>query len=59
MAMTASRDLAEALDREYGWFVDAEPGKAQDVVAKLLLTDEHLAKSLFSPTLYPGLTEKK
>jgi hypothetical protein len=59
LAMTATKDLAEALDREYGWFVEAEPGKAQDIVTKLLRTDEHLAKSLFSPTLYPALTEKK
>jgi hypothetical protein len=59
LAMTATKDLAEALDREYGWFVDAEPGKAQNVVANLMRTDARLAKSLFSPTLYPALTENK
>jgi hypothetical protein len=59
LTMTKAKDLAEALDREYGWFVDAEPGKAQDVVTDLLRSDARLAKSLFSPTLYPQLTEKK
>ncbi len=59
ITMTAAKDLAEALDREYGWFVEAEPGKAQSIVADLMRTDERLAKSLFSPTLYPTLTEKK
>jgi hypothetical protein len=59
MTMTSAKDLAEALDREYGWFVEADPGKAQDSVTSLLRSDERLAKSIFSPTLYPLLTEKK
>ncbi len=52
------RNLAEALDREYGWSVEPEPGKAQEIVADLIKTDEQLARYLFSPTLYPALQPK-
>jgi len=59
--MTSVKDLAQALDREYGWSVEAEPGKAQEAVARLMQSDENLARMLFSPSLYPvlGETEKK
>ncbi len=57
--LTSMKDLAEALDREYGWFVEAEPGKAQDAAANLLRSDEALARSLFSPALYPLLAKNK
>ena len=53
--MTSVKKLAEALDREYGWFVEAEPGKAQSVVSDLAATDERLARFLFNPSLYPTL----
>jgi len=53
------KDLAEALDREYGWFADADPGKAQDIVAELARTDARLARLLFNPTLYPVLAQNK
>jgi hypothetical protein len=56
--MTSLKKLAEALDREYGWFVEAEPGKAQAVVTELAKTDEKLARFLFNPGLYPGLAAK-
>jgi hypothetical protein len=59
LTMTKAKDLAEAVDREYGWFVDAEPGKAQEIVSGLMHSDERLAKFLFSPTLYPELAGKK
>ncbi len=49
------KELAEALDREYGWYVPAEPGKAGKLVADLVRTDIKLARLLFNPTLYPGL----
>jgi hypothetical protein len=52
------RSLAEALDREYGWTMEADPGKAQGIVADLIQTDEQLAHYLFSPTLYPALAKK-
>jgi hypothetical protein len=52
------RSLAEALDREYGWTREAEPGKAQEIVSSLLKTDDKLARFLFSPTLYPALAPK-
>jgi hypothetical protein len=55
--MTSMKKLAEALDREYGWFVEAEPGKAQAVVSDLAATDERLARFLFKPSLYPTLTK--
>ena len=48
-----------ALDREYGWSAEAEPGKAQEIVASLVRSNEQLARALFSPTLYPSLAEKK
>jgi hypothetical protein len=59
MTMTSVKDLAEALDREYGWSGEAEPGKAQEIVASLIRSNEQLARTLFSPTLYPSLSEKK
>ncbi len=57
--MAAMKSVAEALDREYGWFVDAEPGKAQEVINELKHSDEPLARSLFSPDLYPALAPAK
>ncbi len=58
-SMTSMKSLAEALDREYGWFMDADPGKAQEVVADLARTDERLARILFNPSLYPVLGQNK
>jgi len=49
------REIAEALDREYGWFSDAEPGKAERVLRILSQPDDRLARMLFSPALYPGV----
>ena len=57
--MTSMKSLAEAIDREYGWFVEAEPGKAQDLVAELLNKDAGLARFLFSPNVYPSLAAKR
>lgn len=48
----AARELGEALDREYGWFVPAEPGKAGPLVTKLAQSDSSLARTLFNPNLY-------
>jgi hypothetical protein len=48
--------VAEALDREYGWFVPAEPGKAGKVVENLIHSDVGLARLLFNPSVYPSLT---
>jgi hypothetical protein len=48
------KELAAALDREYGWFVSADPGKAGVAAEKLARSDGRLARLLFSPTLYPG-----
>ena len=56
---TSMKSLAETLDREYGWFVEADPGKAQEVVTNLLHTDERLARFLFNPSLYPVLAQTK
>jgi len=57
--MTSVRGLAETLDSEYGWFVEADPGKATDALTELMHSDEILARSLFSPVLYPNLAPKK
>jgi hypothetical protein len=57
--MKSVKALAEALDREYGWFVNADPGKAQEIVADLARTDERLARFLFNPSLYPVLAQGK
>jgi hypothetical protein len=57
--MTSMKNLAEALDREYGWFVSADPGKAQDIVSELARTDERLARLLFNPNVYPELAQTK
>jgi hypothetical protein len=56
---TLQKPLGEALDREYGWYVEANPGKAQDEVADLLILDDRLARFLFNPSIYPALAEKK
>ena len=58
-SMTSMKNLAEALDREYGWFVAAQPGKAHDVVSELARTDERLARLLFNPNVYPVLAKAK
>jgi hypothetical protein len=58
-SFTSLQGLAEALNREYGWFVDAEPGKAQEVVSNLAQSDALLARALFNPSLYPALAEAK
>jgi hypothetical protein len=57
--MDSVKSIAEALDREYGWFVEAEPGKAQDLIKDLAQSDEPLARSLFNPAQYPALAAKK
>ncbi len=49
------KQLAEALDREYGWFVAADPGKSDALVAQLVKTDAKLARLLFNPVIYPVL----
>ena len=48
------KELAAALDREYGWFGSADPGKAGVEAEKLAQSDGRLARLLFSPTVYPG-----
>ncbi len=49
------REVAEALDREYGWFVQAEPGKAEKAASGLLRVERRLAPLVFNPSLYPVL----
>ena len=44
--------LGEALDKEYGWHVTAEPGVAHSIVNELALDDEDWMGLMFSPTLY-------
>jgi hypothetical protein len=54
-SLPSLKELAEALNREYGWHVEAEPAKAQEIVENLARTDESLARLLFNPALYPIL----
>ncbi len=49
------KEIVEALDREYGWFTTADPGKSDKVVADLTHSDNRLARLLFNPSLYPGI----
>ncbi len=56
-SLASMKALAETLDREYGWFVEASPGKAQEVVTELARTDGRLARLLFNPSLYPSLSQ--
>jgi len=48
--------LAEAIDREYGWFSPPAPGKAQVVYASVLARDPRLASLFFNPDLYAAAT---
>ncbi|MGD0307854.1 MAG: hypothetical protein ABSC02_01085 [Acidobacteriota bacterium] len=49
------KEVAEALDAEYGWFTTAKPGVAGKAVEDLQKEAPGLARLLFSPTLYPSL----
>jgi hypothetical protein len=51
------KEIADALDAEYGWFGAAKPGSSGQVVEALARTKPALAKLLFSPTLYPILAK--
>ncbi len=52
---SSMKELASAIDREYGWFAVADPGKAEALVSNLMRTDPKLARFLFNPGLYPGV----
>lgn len=51
------RPAGEALDREYGWFVEAGPGTAGAIVNDMAPAEKELARLLFNPALYPGLSQ--
>ncbi|MDR0311852.1 MAG: hypothetical protein LBJ21_09720 [Acidobacteriota bacterium] len=53
------RQLGEALDKEYGWLVTAEPGAAQAAVDEMLLEDENWARLMLRPTMYPDLAKQQ
>jgi hypothetical protein len=57
-SLPSLRQLAETANREYGWTVPAEPGKAQEIVANLAQSDIRLARFLFNPANYPVLKDK-
>ncbi len=52
---SSMRELAEALDREYGWYVTADPGKSEKLASGLVKTDSQFARLLFDPILYPAV----
>ena len=51
------KELAEAIDVEYGWWATAKPGAAGKLVDDLAQSNPGLARLLFSPTLYPALSK--
>jgi len=56
--LASLRQLAEALDREYGWSVPAERGQADEIVSNLFQSDPQLARSLFNPNTYSILKDE-
>jgi hypothetical protein len=46
------KEISTALDREHGWFGQAEPGKAEKTFAGVARNDDKLARLLFNPSLY-------
>lgn len=56
--LASLRMVAEALDREYGWSVPAEPGLAEDIVTNLAQSDIWLTRYLFNPDVYTILKDK-
>jgi hypothetical protein len=57
-SLASLRQLAEVLNREYGWTVPAKPGEAKEVVSNLAQSDLRLARLLFNPITYPILEDK-
>lgn len=56
---TASlRPVAEAVNREYGWSVAAEPGKSEAIVTGFARANQGVAALIFNPNLYPGIGAK-
>ncbi len=49
------KEVVEALDREYGWFVQADPGKAEKAASGLVRVERKLAPLVFNPSLYSVL----
>jgi hypothetical protein len=58
ITLASLRQLAEAVDKEYGWTAAAEPGKSEEIVANLVQSDRPLAQYLFNPSLYPSIQDK-
>jgi hypothetical protein len=54
-SLASLRQLAEALDREYGWSAPAERGEADEIVSNLAQSDLRLARFLFNPNTYQVL----
>ncbi len=59
ITLASLRQLAGALDKEYGWTVAADPGKSEEIVGNLAQSDMWLARQLFNPALYPVLQDKQ
>ncbi len=57
-SLASLRQLAEVLNREYGWTVPAEPGKAEEIVSNLAQSDRRLARLLFNPNTYSILKDE-
>ena len=50
------KEIAEALDREHGWFVASESGKAERAAASLARVDPKLAPLVFNPSVYSAIS---
>ncbi len=57
-SLASLRQLAEVLNREYGWTAPVEPGKAEEIVINLAQSDRRLARFLFNPNTYPSLKDE-
>ena len=49
------REIAEAVDHEYGWFSAVQPAAAGQMVETLSSRDNRLARLVFNPAIYPQI----
>lgn len=52
------KEIAEAVDKEYGWFAPQEAGRAQKAFSNLTAGDSRLARLVFNPAVYASSTAR-
>ena len=52
------KEIAEAVDKEYGWFSPQEAGRAQKAFSTLAAGDNRLARLIFNPAVYASPTAR-